>query len=145
MKAFLPPLDSVWRFTYNWTPPERFLKLYDNRETLFGYKSLIEAWEKATGDKTAPGEERVKRFHAWEDAHVKADPPQFLVGTVIRFERYHVSRSGEDCITIMMVAAPDERINPKKNGGKMKGKGRLYLTLAGLNTLPVMEEVHALS
>lgn len=151
---FLPPLDSQWRFGADWTPTGEFLSSSYNEETLWGwsgrYSGSIEAWKKATGDNTnddahAPGG-WLDRLRTWE-AKFKEEygTPEFVAGTIFQMERYHISRSGEDQITVKVLLSPDKRLTPKKQGGIMRGAGRLYFSLAQFNTLPDLEQVHDLS
>jgi len=141
-KVFLPPIDSQWRLSADWHPRPELALYDDNLTTMYGFdKHPWKDWEKATG-KTTNGSDWVIHYQAWRDQEIlKRGGPVIAKGTVFSVERYHVSRSGEDQITLMFKASPDPRFEPKKRGGKMRGNGRFYLWLADFNTIPELEEL----
>ena len=150
-KIFAPPLDTMWRFLDDWTSPPAFMERRDNFETLHGEKGyMIPEWKKATGDNT-DGESQgpngwVARMNAWQDEQRRLrGVPQFVAGTIVVFDRYHISHSGDHAITLRVLISPEPLLTPRKQGGKMKGAGRIYLKVDELNTFPELEEVNDLS
>jgi hypothetical protein len=145
---FLPPLNSRWRFAADWAPPQRFLDYPDNAATIHAETAAnYVLWQRATGLRTSHFDAHgpggwLEQSKNWAAAKRRErGTPEFLRGTVLQIERYHVSRSGEDQITVKVLAAPDLRLSPKKHGGKMVGTARLYMRLEDFNTLPEMEDV----
>ncbi|MET0375932.1 MAG: hypothetical protein ABW128_16960 [Rhizorhabdus sp.] len=146
-KIFAPPLDTIWRLLDLWDPPESFMDRADNDETLYGEKGYyFKEFEAETGMKVIgvpPLTLWVPHFKQWTaDRRLKRGLPQFKTGTVITFDRYHISHSGDHAITLRVLASPDPLLTPRKQGGKMRGAGRLYFKVEELNTLPDMEQVH---
>lgn len=141
MKIFLPPLDSKWRLLADWTPPPGVLSRHDNEETLFATSHHIR-WEAYT--KANPYNPSDAWNEAWRqyaiDVKAAHGTPEFVSGTVFSMERYHASRSGHEQLTIKLLASPCPLLNPRKLGGRMRGAGRLYLTLQDINTMPELEE-----
>lgn len=142
LKIFAPPLDTAWRLTADWTAPKALVDRYGNDEFVFNITGdlTIPAWEKETGDVTnGPW---TTRFHEWKASkELAADPIRLPKGTVIVFDRYHISHSGDHAITCRVLASPELRFVNKKNGGKGKGKMRFYLHVEELNTFPPVEQV----
>jgi hypothetical protein len=148
----MPPIDSMWRLTADVPLRAGMLGGYHNEElrTNLGASARTADWSEyetvpgkpyaVSGFWDAPG--RRDRFKAWEAEQFKG--LVLAKGTVLRFERYHVSRSGEEQITLMILVSPDQRINPKKMGGKAKGKGRVYLWVEDFNNLGELEPVDVL-
>lgn len=145
MKIFAPPLDTSWRMEHFWNTPQSVIDRNDNGETIHGEKGYqFDTFTADTGIPTT-GQDWVKAFHAWQKAkRVERGIPEFVKGTVFTVERYHVSRSGEDQITLRVRASPEQRLHPKKQGGQMRGMGRLYLSIEEFNTLPDLEQVNDL-
>jgi hypothetical protein len=146
MKAFLPPLDSQWRLAEDWASSDRFKNDSDNEETLWSQpKYNFDAFTKATGISTVgAGSTWVEAYHEWRKSEREARgfDGNLPSGTVLQIERYHVSRSGENQITVKVVASPSQFLTPKKLKGQMRGAGRLYFNLDDFNTLPELEEAH---
>lgn len=143
-RIFLPPLDTTWRLLADWKIPVALLNWYGNRQTLWAeeYNKQIDRWRKATGLTTSEPD-WIAKMQAWEaNERELRGTPEFLAGTVFSMERYHVSRSGENQITIKLLASPCPLLNPRKLGGKLSGPGRFYLTLADFNTFPPLEEAN---
>jgi hypothetical protein len=146
-KIFMPPLDSRWRFKADWEPPAAFINRHDNEKTIHGddFSSFYQRFIKSDPNPghSSPGYEAWnKRYDDTRKAEREARGlPKFEAGTVIIFDRYHVSHSGSHAITVRVLAAPDLLLTPKKQGGKMTGHGRLYFFLEELNTLPELELV----
>ena len=144
-KVFLPPIDSQWRLSADWAMRPALAMASDNLTTMFGFnKYPFKDWEDATNSTTNTGDSSwVEPYHKWLDEECDRRGGSTLPkGTVFSVERYHVSRSGEDQITLMLKASPEPRFEPKKRGGKLKGHGRFYVYLADFNSMPELEEVH---
>lgn len=145
MKIFLPPLDTVWRLLDDWTPPASFSN-YGNWDFFRTYGAQHGRWTEITGrqvvDPDETPEQYSERWNASLAADMLAHDVRFPKGTVVVFDRYHVSHSGSEEITLRVLASPDQRINPKKQGGKLKGKGRFYVTVLHINAFPEVEQVH---
>ena len=146
IQFFVPPLDTAWRFTKDWAAPQSFLDRHDNQETLKG-TTFMKQWaayckiEQYPGYNTPGYADWLKNFNAWREEQEQARGfPQFLSGTVVVFDRYHVSHSGDHAITLRVLASPDPLLTPKKLKGKMTGAGRIYLKIDELNTFPPMEQ-----
>lgn len=146
-KIFLAPLDSRWRLVHDWTPSQMFLNDHDNQETMTGdtFSSFYQRYNK--GDPN-PGhgkpdyEDWNRRFDAARKESIASYGFDGVMpkGTIIQIERYHVSRSGENQITIKVLLSPSKFLTPKKQKGVMRGAGRLYFRLDDFNTLPELEE-----
>lgn len=147
LQPFAPPLDSQWRLTLDWTPSAAFMDNRENSKTLFD-DDFSTRWREFNKIKPHPGHTS-PGYEQWSkdyDDYCKTkrasrSTPKFEAGTVIVFDRYHVSHSGDHAITIRILAAPDPLLHPKKLKGLMKGPGRLYLKVSDLNSLPPLEQV----
>lgn len=140
-KPFMPPIDSWWRLTEDMHFDMLEVITYKSEDfyvSYFGGYGHVN-WVEQTGE-TLTGDWPT-RYWAWENERTK-DGVTLPKGTVLQFDRYHVSRSGEDQITLMVIKSPNEKINPKKMGGKAKGKMRFYLSLKVFNRLGEMEQVN---
>ena len=125
MTPFLPPLDSMWRLTQDSASLTETVNSYYN----WDFGRMLRAQEDRGKNED---------YAAFLDRTVRkpgAAPDVLPAGTVIVFDRYHVSRSGEDQITIRIFASPNLNITPRKQGGKGKGKMQVYLSLADINGL----------
>lgn len=145
------PIDSMWRLTTDVPLRGAVVSNYynDELEKNLGIDLSVDAWgERPTSAPYGWWDEdpmRRDRYAKWQQDTLLAADIKFPAGTIIRIERYHVSRSGEDQITIMLMVSPDPRLCPKKMGGRMKGKGRVYLWLEDFNNLGPVEYVEALN
>lgn len=153
MQIMIPPLDSQWRLKDDWQVPLSFFDRYDNAEIKknFGldyldahewpeYKNSLsgnESYHAYSWWDQDPG--RRERFAEWKKEKVKDNPPMFPKGTVIVFDRYHASHSGDHAITVRVLTSPNLLITPKKMGGKGKGKMRCYFHINELNSMPEIE------
>lgn len=143
----LLPIDSMWRLTTDVPLRGAMVSSYYNAELRdnFGVKLEVSDWgERPDGVGYGWWDEdplRRDRYAKWQDDQLAAANIVFPKGTIIRMERYHVSRSGEEQITIMLIISPDPRICPKKMGGRAKGKGRVYLWVVDYNALGPLEPV----
>lgn len=146
----MPALDSMWRLTRDMPLRGAMVTSYHNAELRanLGVDVSVSAWgERPDGsnyDWREKDPTRRDRYKAWQNQTLAAANAVFPAGTIIRIERYHVSRSGEDQTTIMLMTSPDPRLCPKKMGGRMKGKGRVYLWLEDFNNLGPVEPVDSL-
>lgn len=146
-KIFLPPLDTFWRLTADYALREAMVDSYHNEELAKNLGAYINfgAWPTYANNPRGFGwTDALREEYAKYKAELRknAHPLVFPAGTIFSMERYHVSRSGEDQITIMLKASPAPHLDPKKRGGKMKGKGRVYLWLEDFNAMPELEQVH---
>jgi hypothetical protein len=147
-KIFLPPLDSRWRLVHDWTPSEAFFADFDNKETLWGtekygdYNRFTEETGISTDGDAGGPDGWVAKMQLWEKQKriERGFYGTIPAGTIIQIERYHVSRSGENQITIKVLLSPSKFLTPKKQKGVMRGAGRLYFRLDDFNTLPELEE-----
>lgn len=143
---FLPPLKSEWRLLNDVPVPPSLLGAYDELSTSVGVVIHPRGWPEwddmlgwSKWKKPDEFDDARVRYHEW--AKSAADGLFFPKGTVFAFDRYHVSSSGNEQITLRLVYSPDPRFATKKAGGTLKGKGLLYFTLADVNTLGDMDEV----
>lgn len=146
-KIFLPPLDSWIRLGADWPASSHFLNYFDNELTLYG-ENHSKAWDRFKKIDPPPPhmspawDAWYARFGAYREASKAARTLAAIPkGTIFQIERYHVSRSGENQITVKMVASPNMQLHPEKQGGKLAGPGRLYFRLEEFNTLPEIEEI----
>lgn len=146
-RIFLPPIDSRWRLVHDFVPDDAFKNNNDNVETLWGEaKYNFSDWEKATGDNTKGDSSGpngwVARYHAWQASERinRGFDGTLPAGTILQIERYHISRSGENQITVKVLISPSKFLTPKKHKGVMRGAGRLYFSLGQFNLLGEVEE-----
>lgn len=122
-----------------------FITSYDHMDVIenFGVHTGIASWpeyaERGTNAWGAWDDARRERYNKWQEAQLAANPVVFPKGTIIVFDRYHVSHSGTEAITVRVLGSPEPRLVTKKNGGKGKGKMRVYFRVHELNTLPELE------
>ena len=107
----MPPLNSLWVFTEDWPLPSGMVTRYGNEE-LF---------------KTNLGQAQLNEMG-----------PVIPAGTVVSFNRYHASNSGDVQMTLQFYRSPNPYMTPKKRGGKGKGPMRFYLNLEEFNSLGEM-------
>jgi hypothetical protein len=143
VKAWLPPLGSRWELTEDWTLPRSAVTRYDNMDFVknFGLLSFAE-WPEYVNNRGnwLWDDTKRARYDEWQEEMQLKARAIFPAGTSIQFNRYHVSNSGEDLITMEIVRSPDKRLMIKKRGGTGKGKMRFYTSLAELNTFPELKE-----
>lgn len=144
MKIMIPPLDSQWRLKADWQVPMSFLDRYDNEEMRknFGINIHPYDWPEYPDPRPTYGwwdDAKRERFNEWKEEQIKANPALMPAGTVIVFDRYHASHSGDHAITVRVLTSPNLLITPKKMGGKGKGKMRCYFHIEELNTMPEVE------
>lgn len=140
-RIFLPPLDSRWRLEHDFVPDDRFKADRDNEETLWGEpKYNFDAFTADTGIST-DSQAWVNAYHDWKAKKrvERGFDGTLPAGTIIQIERYHVSRSGENQITIKVLLSPSKFLTPKKQKGVMRGAGRLYFRLEQFNLLGQIE------
>lgn len=139
---FIPPLDTVVKLLRDVPIRRTLLTDYDSEigPSMFPDVPLTaHQWLKHHHPKhTGAWSQAMRDDH---DAYIKGKigTPVFPAGTVFVFDRYHVSHSGTEQITVRLLASPDPRLTPRKAGGTLKGKGRLYLTVKDLNTFGEVE------
>lgn len=154
MKIAIPPLDSQWRLLGDWPVPLTFLNRYDNVEMKknFGVEIDNLDWPEYRNG-LGPNETyhaygwrqadptRYDRCREWQQEQLRNmdSPPCLPKGTVIVFDRYHASHSGDHAITVRVLTSPNLLITPKKMGGKGKGKMRCYFHISELNSMPEVE------
>jgi hypothetical protein len=146
VKAFLPPLDSVWRLKADFQLTKSFVQTYDNEEFVgnLDVNTRFSTWPtyaNHTGQWVWTDELRAEH-DKWITDQI-TDKAVIPVDSVVVFDRYHVSHSGENQITLRLLGSPDPRLRNKKNGGTGKGKMRFYVHLDDLNTFPELEAVDA--
>ena len=139
---FMPPLNSKWRLTRDVELPTSFLKRYANQDLVDHRYALktVHQWLDEPGNRTTD-QEWIKNWHAFDATQ---RPETFLIpaGTVVSFNRYHASNSGDVQMTLQFIASPDLMLTPKKQGGKGKGHMRFYVNLDEFNSLGELEYVH---
>jgi hypothetical protein len=129
---FMPPLNSWWRLTGDVNLPRRFVDAYDNND-LMDHVHGLPGYHGYTG---------TDNYYTWRRTQL---PDQFLIpaGTVISFNRYHASNSGDVTMTLQFIASPDALLTPKKRGGKGKGPMRFYVNLDEFNLLGELEAMES--
>lgn len=134
---FMPPLNSRWRLTQDVIMPDSFFYRIDN-ESALGLPSAW-SWLSAENRTREEGNKWVEDYQAylrslWPDGVV------IPAGTVVSFNRYHASNSGDMQMTLHFIISPDPRLTPRKRGGKGKGRMRFYLNLDEFNSLGELED-----
>lgn len=135
----MPPLNSMWVFTQDFPLTNEIIKRYQNDvfEESFGLTNLhvwiAEVGNPQFGDKWPP------EWHKMRDAEITELNAVIPAGTVVSFNRYHASNSGDVQMTLQFYRSPDLRLTPKKRGGTGRGPMRFYLNLAEFNSLGDME------
>lgn len=135
---FMPPLNSLWMLTRDVPVTEALLNRYDN-DTLQQSAGLVSLndWLNREGNRNSEG--WVPRWHEFNKEQLERLAPTLPAGTIISFNRYHASNSGDVAITLQFYRSPDPRFTPKKRGGKGKGAMRFYVNLDEFNSLGEME------
>lgn len=143
-KPFLPPLDSLWELTEDWQVPVPFMTRYGNTEfaQCMGIDITLGAWPKYGPGYTWDDAARAEWIE-WRNQRMAEGDATIPAGSIFSMERYHVSRSGEDEVTLKMYRSPRLEISPKKRGGKGKGHMRFYVSLAEFNTFPILKGFEA--
>ena len=134
----MPPLNSLWVFTQDWAVPALCLTRYGN-DTLkesFGAPDLHK-WLEGRADRDSG--KWVEHWHAFNNAEVAKINPIIPAGTVVSFNRYHASNSGDVEMTLQFHSSPAKHLTPKKRKGTGKGHMRFYLNLDEFNSLGEME------
>ncbi len=134
-RVCLPPLDSEWKLMKD-VPMSADFFAYKNSYLSNIFRTELTDWPGYATAKTGPGFDWAP-YHEWRKKQIESHV--LPAGTLIVFDRYHISHSGEDEITIRILSCPDARISPKKAGGLGKGPSRVYIGLATLNTFGDME------
>jgi hypothetical protein len=135
---FMPPLNSLWVFKHDLVMPHSIISRYGNDmfEACYGLKNL-HVWLDETGKRNDP--DWVPQWHAFNATQLAALNAVIPAGTVVSFNRYHASNSGDVQMTLQFYRSPDPRLTPKKRGGKGKGPMRFYVNLDEFNSLGEME------
>lgn len=139
---WMPPLDTKIRLLTDVSIPAHILtKGYDNPIPVSLDKDLHpHAWPGYATMPNGPWDDTKRAEYALWVAE-QSEGVVFPAGTVFVFDRYHVSHSGSEEITLRILFSPDPLLSPKKQGGKLKGTGRVYFTTADLNTFNDVEIV----
>ena len=143
VKVFLPPLDSMWETTGDWRVVRSFTGRYGNGEFMLnmGLAASASDWPHRDLAKGWNWDDQMRAdYSAWVDEQLNSPQAIIPAGSIFSMERYHVSRSGEDEVTLKMYRSPRLEICPRKRGGKGKGMMRFYVSLAEFNTFPELQE-----
>jgi hypothetical protein len=132
-KPFLPPLGSRWRLPFAHPLSPSILNVYSGQDFRMNIRQVHGVVQ--------PPDVVYPAFQGL--ATVPNPALDFLpADTIIQFNRYHVSNSGENEITLEVLFSPNPWLIPRNRGGKGKGKMRFYVRLEDLNEFPEMEPVN---
>lgn len=139
---FMPPLNSFWRFKSDFALLD-IADRYGNGDT---FQCELSQWPEFKDFDWSKGQwewtpAKHEAYDKWKEEQLARYGGCIPAGTVVSFNRYHASNSGDVQMTLQFYSSPNPFLTPKKRGGKGKGPMRFYINLDQFNLLGEMEAV----